>query len=232
VQIRCLTAKKSWTPPQRKMMRRAGRFHTIRGIVALPLFGFVSFGGWWAFGALEVRARVENLLSAKTADVPEIIRGLKPYQRWAVPLLRERAAQADLDKGKRQRVALALLPVDVGQAYYLSEALLKAGGPEDVRAIRTLLHEHAPDSFVRFWPALTDDKAERSRRLRAAGALALSDADNPRWVQVADEVVRCLAGENILLLREWAELLEPVRAKLVPHAARRLAEAVGGGFAA
>jgi hypothetical protein len=37
----------------------------------------------------------------------------------------------------------------------------------------------------------------------------MSDADDPRWVQVADEVVRCLAGENILLLREWAELLEP-----------------------
>jgi hypothetical protein len=68
--------------------------------------------------------------------------------------------------------------------------------------------------------------------LCAAGALALSDADDPRWVGVADEVVRCLAGENILLLREWAALLEPVRARLVPHAARRLAEADAGGFAA
>jgi formylglycine-generating enzyme required for sulfatase activity len=232
LQIRCLTARKNWTPPERKMMRRAGRFHTIRGTVALLLFGFVSFGGWWAFGALQARARMENLLTARTADVPEIIRGLKPYQRWAVPLLRERSAQADLNEGKRQRVALALLPVDGGQADYLGEALLTAGGPEDVRAIRALLHEHAPDSFVRFWPALTEDQAERSRRLRASGALALSDADNPRWVQVADEVVRCLAGEDILLLREWAELLEPVRAQLVPHGAQRLAEADAGGSAA
>jgi formylglycine-generating enzyme required for sulfatase activity len=175
---------------------------------------------------------VENLLTAKTADVPEIIRGLKPYQRWAVPLLSERAAQADLDEGKRQRVALALLPVDAGQADYLGEALLTAGRPEEVRAIRAVLHEHAPDSFVRFWLVLTEDQAERSRRLCAAGALALSDADDPRWVQVADEVVHCLAGENILLLREWAELLEPVRAQLVPHAARRLAEADAGGSAA
>jgi formylglycine-generating enzyme required for sulfatase activity len=232
LQIRCLTARKNWTPPERKMMRRADRFHTLRGIVALLLFGFVSFGGWWAFGALEARARVENLLSAKTADVPAIIRGLKPYQRWAVPLLRERAAQADLDEGKRQRVALALLPVDAGKAVYLGEALLTAGGPEDVRAIRAVLHEHAPDSFVCFWPALTDDKAERSRRLRAAAALALSDSDDPRWVQVADDLVRWLAGENLLLLRDWAALLEPVRAQLVPHAARRLAEADAGGFAA
>jgi formylglycine-generating enzyme required for sulfatase activity len=232
LQIRWLTAKKNWTPPQRKMMRRAGRFHTIRGTVALLLLGFVSFAGWWKFGSLEARARLGNLLTAKTADVPEIIRGLKPYKHWAVPLLRERAAEADLDEGKRQRVALALLPVEAGQADYLCDALLKAGGPEEVRAIRELLQEHAPDSFVRFWLVLTDDKAERSRRLCAAGALALSDAGDPRWVQVADDLVRCLAGENILLLREWAELLEPVRAQLVPHAARRLAEADAGGSAA
>jgi formylglycine-generating enzyme required for sulfatase activity len=231
LQIRWLTARKNWTPPERKMMRRADRIHTFRGIVALLLFGFVSCGGWWAFGALEARARVDNLLTARTADVPEIIRGLKPYQRWAVPLLRERAAQTDLDEGKRQRVALALLPVDAGQADYLCDALLKASGPEDVRAIRAVLHDHAPDSFALFWPALTEEQAERSRRLRAAGALALSDADDPRWAQVADDLVRCLAGEN-LLLREWAELLEPVRARLVPHVARRLAEADAGGFAA
>src|SRR5262249_12457665 len=57
------------------------------------------------------------------------------------------------------------------------------------------------------------------------------DADDSRWVQVADEVVRCLTGENLLRLREWAALLEPVRAQLVPHGARRLAEADAGGFA-
>jgi serine/threonine protein kinase/formylglycine-generating enzyme required for sulfatase activity len=231
LQIRWLTARKNWTPPERRMMRRAGRVHTSRGIVALLLFGFVSFGGWWTFGALETRARVGNLLTAKTADVPEIIRGLKPYQRWAVPLLRERAAQAGLDEGKRQRVALALLPVDAGQTAYLCEALLAAGGPEEVRAIRAVLHEHAPDAFVRFWLVLTNDKAERSRRLRAASALALSHADDRRWDQVADDLMRCLAGENILL-RGWGELLEPVRAQLVPHATRRLAEADAGGFAA
>src|SRR5262249_13866540 len=29
--IRLLTRTKDWTPPQRKMMRRAGRYHTLRG---------------------------------------------------------------------------------------------------------------------------------------------------------------------------------------------------------
>jgi serine/threonine protein kinase/formylglycine-generating enzyme required for sulfatase activity len=231
LQIEWLTARKNWTPPQRKMMRRAGRFHTLRGIVTLLLFGFVAFNVWWAFEALQARARVENLLTAKTANVPEIIRGLKPYRRWAVPHLRERAAQADLDEATRLRVALALLPVDVGQADSLGEALLNASGPEDVRAIRELLHEHAPDSFERFWPTLKDDKAERSRRLRAASALALTDEANPHWDQVADKVVRWLAGEDLPLLRVWAELLKPVRARLVPHLVQHLMEANASEFA-
>src|SRR5205823_11073172 len=93
-----------------------------------------------------------------------------------------------------------------------------------------LLHEYAPDSAARFW--LVFQGARGGRRLRAACALALSDGDDPRWAEVGDEVVRCLAGENLHLLREWAELLEPVRAHLIRHQVRRLVEADAGGFAA
>ena len=34
--IRWLTAKKQWTPPQRQMMRQAGRYHGVRGLVTRP----------------------------------------------------------------------------------------------------------------------------------------------------------------------------------------------------
>jgi formylglycine-generating enzyme required for sulfatase activity len=44
--------------------------------------------------------------------------------------------------------------------------------------------------------------------------------------------VRCLDGENVLLLRDWWELLEPVRGHLVPHQVRRLIETDAGSFAA
>ena len=33
LQIRWLTQKKNWTPPQRKMMAKAGRYHAVRGLV-------------------------------------------------------------------------------------------------------------------------------------------------------------------------------------------------------
>jgi formylglycine-generating enzyme required for sulfatase activity len=62
--------------------------------------------------------------------------------------------------------------------------------------------------------------------------LAQFAADDSQWAKAGDEVVRCLAGEDLLRLRDWAELLEPVRGHLVPHQVRRLTEADAGSFAA
>ena len=67
--------------------------------------------------------------------------------------------------------------------------------------------------------------------MRAACALALSDHDDARWAKVGDEVVRCLAGEKILELRDWANLLEPIKKHLVAHEVRRLVQADAAGFA-
>jgi formylglycine-generating enzyme required for sulfatase activity len=230
--IRLFTRPRDWTSSQRRLMRRAGRFHARRGAALVLALGVLALGGWWTFGALRARSLVETLLAARTADVPELVRELGPYRRWADPLLREKAVQADLGEGKRLHVALALLPADAEQADYLCDRLLSATGPEEVQVIRASLREHAPDAAARLWPVLQDDREGRDRRLRAAAALALSDAADPRWGALGDEVVHCLAGENILLLREWAELLQPVRARLIPHQIRRLMEADGGGSGA
>jgi formylglycine-generating enzyme required for sulfatase activity len=230
--IRLFTRQRDWTSPQRRLMRRAGRFHALRGAALLLALGLLALGGWWTFGTLRAHSLVETLLAARTADVPEWVRALGPYRRWADPLLRDKAAQEDLGEGNRLHLALALLPSDAGQADYLGDRLLEAARPEEVKVVRALLHEHAPDAMARLWPVLQDDREGRARRLRAASALALSDAEDPRWAAVGDEVVHCLARENILLLREWAELLGPVRAHLIPHQVQRLVEADVSGFAA
>jgi serine/threonine protein kinase/formylglycine-generating enzyme required for sulfatase activity len=230
--IRLLTRPRDWTPPQRRMMRRAGRYHALRGAVLGLALALLACGGWWTRGTVQAHILVDRLLTAHTARVPELVRDLGPYRRWADLLLRDQAAQPGLDEGKRLHLALALLPVDAGQADYLGERLLTAGGPEEVKVVRDLLHEQAADTAARFWPVLEDDGQARSRRLRAACTLALAAGDDPRWVRVGDAVVRCLAGEDLLLLRDWAELLEPVRSHLVPHQVRRLGEADAGNSAA
>jgi formylglycine-generating enzyme required for sulfatase activity len=230
--IRLLTRPRDWTPAQRRMMARAGRHHALRAALLGLALALFALGGWWAHGELRARSLVDTLLTANTERVPELIHDLEPYRRWADPLLRAKAAQQGLDDGPRLHVSLALLPVDPGQADYLGNRLLAARGPEEVKVVRELLQAQAPDATTKFWPVLEDGGQERSRRLRAACALALVAADDSRWAKVGDEVVRCLGGENVLLLRDWAELLGPVRPHLVPHQVRRLVEADAGNFAA
>jgi serine/threonine protein kinase/formylglycine-generating enzyme required for sulfatase activity len=229
--IRLYTRQRDWTTTQRRLMRQAGRYHALRGTLLVLVLALLGFGGWWTFGDVRAQALVDTLLTARTADVPALVRDLGRYRRWADPLLREQAGQDDLSDARRLHVALALLPGDAGQIDYLCDRLLAARGPDEVKVVRELLHEHAPDSAARFWPLLRDDREGGPRRLRAACALALSEADDPRWAEVGDTVVRGLAGENILVMGDWAELLGPVRAHLVHPLVRRLVEADAGGFA-
>jgi serine/threonine protein kinase/formylglycine-generating enzyme required for sulfatase activity len=231
--IRLFTRNRDWTSAQRRMMRRAGPYHAFRGTLLALGLALITFGGWWTHGALRARSLVDTLLTAKTADVPEVVHDLGQYRRWADPRLRDEASRADLDDRKRLHVALALLPVDTAQADYLGDRLLAASSaPEEVKVIRKLLHDHAAGSAAGFWPVLQGEAEDRPRRLRAACALALANGDDPRWDAIGDEVVRCLAGENLLLLRDWAALLKPVRGHLIRHQVRRLVEADAGGFAA
>jgi formylglycine-generating enzyme required for sulfatase activity len=229
--IRLFTRKRNWLPPQDRMMRRAGRYHGIRGSVLLLIIALLAFGSWWTFGLLRARFLVDALQSADTSKVPELIGELEPYRRWADPLLRAKLAQSDLEERKRLHLAMALLPVDATRSDMLRIRLLTANGPDEVMAIRGLLCRHAPSSGV-FWTVVQDEKAEKPRRLRAACALALFDEADPRWERVADGVVLSLASENLLLLRDWVELLRPVMGQLVPYAARHLTYADPGRFVA
>jgi serine/threonine protein kinase/formylglycine-generating enzyme required for sulfatase activity len=230
--ILLLTRRREWNALQRRMMRRAGLVHAVRGALLVLALALLSFAGWWIGAAFEARARVNTLLSASTTDVPLLVRQLGPYRRWADPLLRAKAGEAGLDDGKRLHLALALLPVDPDQANYLCDRLLAAAGPEEVKAIRTVLHEHAPASTARFWSVLEAGGETRPRRLRAACALAAFAPDDTRWAAVGDDVARCLAGESAAFLGEWAELLQPVRGNLVAPLVRRLVWADAGGFGA
>src|SRR5262249_30652593 len=57
--IRLLTRPKDWTPPQRRLMRRAGRYLALRGTLLLLALALLALGGWWTHGALRARALVD-----------------------------------------------------------------------------------------------------------------------------------------------------------------------------
>ncbi len=64
--IRWLTRKKAWTPPQRKMMKRAGRHHAVRGATFILLAVLATSAG------LTIRRRVIEQQAAERREATEI----------------------------------------------------------------------------------------------------------------------------------------------------------------
>jgi hypothetical protein len=223
--IRLLTRKQDWTPAQRRLMRRADRYHATRGTLVVLFLALLALGGWWTHGALRARALADTLLTAQTADVPAVVRDLGPYRRWADPLLREALvkAKADGDARKQLHARLALLPSDPGQVDYLREHLL-AAGPDDIGAIRELLAPHGGTLGAPLWAVLEDRAADPGRRLRAACALAAYAPEDGRWAKARGDVAGRLVAENALVVSKWAEALRPVRRSLLPALAALLLE--------
>jgi formylglycine-generating enzyme required for sulfatase activity len=222
--IRLLTRPKDWTPPQRRLMRRAGRYHALRGTLVALALALLALGGWWTHGALRARALVDTVLIAQTADVPGVVRDMRPYRRWLDPLLREALARAEADGDARKQLhaRLALLPSDPGQVQYLHERLLANAGPDEVVAIVDLLAPHGDALGEPLWAVLEDRAADPGRRLRAACALAAYAPEDGRWEEVSGDVAGRLVAENALEVGKWAGALRPVRRSLLPPLAARL----------
>src|SRR5262249_39022164 len=100
-QIRWLTPRKHWTPPQRKMMRRAARFQVVRGLVLALVLVALSATGWMIrsqiveqSNAQHAAGLVQRLLDAETPQVPGIVAQMESYRNWTDPLLRDEYQKA------------------------------------------------------------------------------------------------------------------------------------------
>ena len=215
--VRWLTQKKNWTPPQRKMMRKAGRFHAVRGVMVAVLLALVGWGSWEGFGRLEGRRLRGLLLNAPTADVPGIVKEMAPYRRWLDPLLQDAYAHAEKDKDSRNQLhaSLALLPVDSGQVKYLYERLLK-GEPQEVVVIRKALFDDDADLTKQLWTLLENQKNGQDERFHAAAALAAFAHDNPRWEMVSADVAATLVVQKPFVIAQWTEALKGAGKWLIP----------------
>lgn len=223
--IRALTDKKSWTGPQRKMMRKAGRYHAVRGVVVAVMLAVVGLAGWEGFGRLQAHHLRDRLLVSTTADAPAVVKQMGPYRHWVDPLLVDayQEAKADMDARKQLHASLALLPVDPGQLEYLYGRLLKAE-PQEVVVIREALQAHQHDVTQRLWIFVETPKNDQDERFRAACALASYVPDDPRWEVAAGKVAATLVIQKPFVIAQWTTALKPIEKWLVPSLAEFLAD--------
>jgi serine/threonine protein kinase/formylglycine-generating enzyme required for sulfatase activity len=222
--IRLFTRRRDWTPPQQKMMRKAGRFHVMRGVVLAAVLAALTLTG------LAVRSQVveqgnarhaaglvQRLLDAETPQVPGIVAEMEGYRRWTDPLLRDEYQKAKPNSRPQLHASLALLPVDPGQVEYLYQRLLDAG-PHEVAVLRDALAPHKEQLVDKLWGVVKRPaKGKESQRLPAAAALARYDPKGEKWAKAQGCVADDLVAVPAVYLAVWMESLRPVRAKLLPH---------------
>jgi serine/threonine protein kinase/formylglycine-generating enzyme required for sulfatase activity len=210
--IRLLTKRRDWSEPQRRMMKRAGRIHGVRGLTLAAVLLLLGWGGYEVNGRLQAQMLREKLLASPLADVPGIIGELKAYRRWIDPLLRQAYAEAKEARNseKQLHAALALLPVDDTQADYLKDRLLRADA-RDISVIRQSLAGHKDTLVAECWRVLEKPTQEdQGKALQAASALALYDPENPLWAKVRTDVANRLVAENAYVVARWIDALRPV----------------------
>lgn len=215
--IRWFTQKKNWTPPQKTMMAKAGKYHVVRGIVLLVVLALLGWGGYEGHGTLKAHALRDRLLDANTNEVPTIVEDMGSYRWWINPLLHEAYDKAETAKDARKQLhaSLALLPVDATQVKYLHNRLLDAE-PHEVPVICDALAPHKDSLVDKLWAvAEAPAKGKELQRLRAAAALAKYDPESEKWAKASSLVVEQLVGENPVFLAFWIESFRPIKGKLL-----------------
>jgi serine/threonine protein kinase/formylglycine-generating enzyme required for sulfatase activity len=221
VGIRALTKKKDWTEPQRKMMRRAGRVHGIRGVLTLVIVtAAVGTGVVVRRQVIEnqqatyAAGLVQRLLDADPPQLPDIVAAMREYRPWVDPSLKSELKKASADSRQKLHASLALLAVDATQLDYLFGRLTKAA-PSEVSVLRDALRTHGSVLTPKLWAVLEAVKPSDAAVLPGASALAGYDPDNTKRESVGDKVAQALVTINSIHLAPWLQELRPVRGKLV-----------------
>ena len=212
--IRLLTDKRKWTPPQRKMMSRAGRAHGIRVSIAATVAIAALFSAWEINGHFQARALVRRLMAADITEVPGIVQEMGAYRRWANSLLRQEDADAKEDSKKKLDLALALLPVDEGKISELRDHLPLVS-PSQFAVIRDALLPYKDIVAEPLWNIAVDPKRGATQRFQAACALATYAPDDHRWNSINTLVARRLVTLEASALVAWREALRPAKSQLI-----------------
>jgi eukaryotic-like serine/threonine-protein kinase len=236
--IRLLTRKNDWIEPQRRMMKRASRFHRSRLTIAAVLLGLITAAGLWTWNrvdrnrrellaqkaieqeATRIEGLVGSLVSAEPNQLPAIVKELDSNPKVAVtylsPLLAAGATTID-EKRAQLHARLALVSRDRALVEPLLEELL-TNKVVYVGPIRQLLRPYAGELTEKLRAILRDEKAESLRRFRAAVALAdyVPESEASSWSEqdlkfVTEQLVSSNAESQPLL----RDALRPIRARLL-----------------
>jgi serine/threonine protein kinase/formylglycine-generating enzyme required for sulfatase activity len=174
--------------------------------------------------ALYASGLVDALVQADVEKVPDLVKELSRYRRWAGPLLRQRFAEVRDGSVEQLFLRLALLPVDSSHAANLQEELL-VRETRYLGAIRDGLQPYQGQLVDALWQTFHDKPQSPDRRFRAGLALASYATESQAWnpedhTFLAEQLVAA-NSEHQSRLREY---LRPLQYRLLPELERIFAD--------
>ncbi|MFL5328739.1 MAG: protein kinase domain-containing protein [Gemmataceae bacterium] len=220
VRIRTLTQSHNWSAGQRVMMKRAGRQYNIQTLSIAVLVGVFAGALYWLQGDMMARGLIDKLVSSKPSGLTAIIDDMKSYRYWVNRRLPAAIGNATTTSEK-VRLKLASLPSDSSLKGEIFEYMLQAGA-EDFKPLCIALQDHWPELNARLEKELTPENPDRSRRFRAACALASFAPKHKEWNTLARPVTESLVVENPLVIHFWEDSLMPVGGDILKPLANML----------
>jgi serine/threonine protein kinase/formylglycine-generating enzyme required for sulfatase activity len=221
--IRTLTRAGQWTPPQRNMMKAAGRRVGMRvGLATAAVLGLVFTGVSVRrhFEQQRIAGLVDMLTKADAALVPDIIAQLKPDRSAAAPLLVADFDDAEATPQGRLHAALAALALEAGgeKSSGMLDDVYKAmlvSGPDELDAMLRSLAGHGDELGDR---ATADVGRARLQAASLLPAASLVAALRPKatWTDGSGAaVVEQLVTAPADMIGGWSRQLRPAQNHLV-----------------
>ena len=223
----CLTNRADRTEPQQRMLKKAVRLHVIRTTVVLAIAFAMLFTMRAWYNRSRARSLSESLATADIRDVPRIIDRLRPYRKWANPILHDQLTSATTAK-QGLHVRMALLDEDAGHRQHVANAMLNADATS-LPVLRDTLLKYGDELAPMLWQILSgaDNQPRHDRgpdeRFRAACALSVFDPDGSQSEKgdfaetspfLAAKLLETIR-QDVSNYRTWTDSLRNVREALL-----------------
>jgi hypothetical protein len=203
--LRLFTRKRDWTEPQRRMMRTAGRFHTLRFAVRLVVVGVLAWGLFEATCYYRTVTLLDQLRFRTDSD-RGVVNELRSLRRWAVPMLKEMIEKGSLNPSRGYDV---LLRIDDAQVDYVHQKMLAAQTAKDFWDLHGVLRNYRPDFVLqRDWSLWEDTGADQAQRFLGGLGVVKYEADSTK----RKKVCKWLANE--LTTSEFISRIGDAKVKL------------------
>ena len=215
INISLWTRRRDWNEAQRKVMKKAQRFHSSRAAMTIITLAMLAWGVFESYG----RIQVQNLLTTDAANLPIAVGRLSPWQLWARSQLQVIIEEGPSDDEPQRELHARLARAALTHTYdpELAAKVFECPIPY-LGVIREVLQPHRELVAESLWTTLEDATQNDDRRLRAGIVLSSCATDSNQW---SDKEYALLARQLVWATRDDQPVLlddlQPIAPKLIPE---------------